>query len=772
MQDPVEITADHFDFRSRLDVYVAKGHVRVVQGGRVIEADWAAFSRKTERGVASGRVRITEKDDVFDAEFVEFNLETLEGVMFGADLDLGADQFQIEADRLQKVGRDVFEVERATFTTCRCPEGERIPWKLRVGQGELELGRYATTKNTTLEILGVPALWLPWVMFPVKTERESGVLFPHFAIGGTNGFEVGLPIFWAAREDLNITFTPNYLTKRGFKPDLEFEYAINEKAGGRLYGSFIHDREVADSDQYSFGANRWAAVWEHTQQLPAGWLARADVKLVSDNEYPYDFAAFSPYRNFRYLESSAFVSRQFLPDGRLGVAGAILWADDIQVPDDIDRDPFLLQRLPEIEAELLPGPVPLIPGLVATFGSDYIYFYSRKRAASVLKPPAAEVFPGFLDTGVDATPNFREPGYVGPPDDPNRDDLAFFRGPELDGVLQDGEPLSDRGSRLVLYPRLAYPLRLFDSLELYPEVGYYQTLYFTEEQSFAQRGLVTSRVDLRSRIAGELELPLVGPVTHLVEPRLNWTFVQKRDQSGNPVFIPPTSVPQRFLRELDTESIVLDPSDRIEKANLVTFGAVNRFYGRSAEGVPNLLADVTFEAGYDFAQSRVALINFDGGARLSRWVQTRFDLSIDPDRAHIEQGRLGVTTALPRWLLLHGGSLGFGYRYRRDVPIFFSGRTEGSYDVQQPINQFDINTQLLLGPRWAVTYSMSFSIEGEELLRNAGGISYTSKCACWRIGVGVRQDRDRDVQFDFLISLLGLGDGVAVGSSSLAPGSR
>jgi len=389
----------------------------------------------------------------------------------------------------------------------------------------------------------------------------------------------------------------------------------------------------------------------------------------------------------------------------------------------------------------------------------------------VLTPPSDEIFTYFLDTGVDATPDPREPGYnpfTNP--DPNRVNFDTTLGPERIGILEDGEPLTDRGSRLILYPRLAYPLRFFDALELYPEVGYYQTLYFTEEQSFANRGLATARIDLRTRFSGAADLPIAGEVTHIIEPRVNWTFVQKKNQDKNPVFIPPTSVPQGFLRQLDTESIVLDPADRIPEANLLTIGAVNRIYTRTAEGTDDLLADVTVEAGYDFARSRFALINFDGRTMPRKGVQTRFNLSIDPAKGQIAQGRIDAAVDLPRWGWFDGGVVGLGYRYRRRVPLFFSGRTSGRYDVQKPISQVDAFTQIRLGPSWAISYGMNFSLENEELLRNAGGISYTSKCKCWRIGIGVRQDRERDVQFDFLVTLLGMGDGVGFGAGGLAPG--
>ena len=112
----------------------------IVSGGRSIQADWIAFSTLTERGVASGNVRVADEDDTLQARFVEFNLETLEGVVFGADLDVGENDFLIRAEILHKVGDLTYSFKEATFTACRCPEGERLPWKLRVKDGEPHTG--------------------------------------------------------------------------------------------------------------------------------------------------------------------------------------------------------------------------------------------------------------------------------------------------------------------------------------------------------------------------------------------------------------------------------------------------------------------------------------------------------------------------------------------------------------------------------------------------------------------------------------------------------
>ena len=47
------------------------------------------------------------------------------------------------------------------------------------------------------DVLEVPVVWLPWMMYPVKTKRESGLLLPEISMGKRNGLDIGQPIFLA-----------------------------------------------------------------------------------------------------------------------------------------------------------------------------------------------------------------------------------------------------------------------------------------------------------------------------------------------------------------------------------------------------------------------------------------------------------------------------------------------------------------------------------------------------------------------------------------------
>ena len=222
---------------------------------------------------------------------------------------------------------------------------------------------------------------------------------------------------------------------------------------------------------------------------------QSDVRLVSDNQWSFDFREFADSRPDRFLESSGFATRHFGSTGRHGLFGSIAFADDLQSPDDLDRDRFLLQRVPDIQFRELSAPISQAgPGeLFVSLDTRYTHFRGLDRAERHFSdtPVVDDIF---LDTGIDALPNGYERDGSGRlvPGDGSLDDAA--PGPEGDGRFQEGEPLVDSGHRVVLNPRIAYPFRLADRIEVLPEASVHQTLYQTRRQGFSSRTLATASV--------------------------------------------------------------------------------------------------------------------------------------------------------------------------------------------------------------------------------------------------------------------------------------
>jgi lipopolysaccharide assembly outer membrane protein LptD (OstA) len=737
--------------------------VEIVQGERTLRADWISFNAETGNGVASGDVELVDGGDVLRAAFIEFDIHNLEGVLYRAHFESDASRFVAEGDTIAKTGGQTYRFENGTFTTCQCPEeDQRPPWRIRAKEADVEIEGYGTTRNTTVEVLGIPAVWLPWMIYPIKTQRQTGLLFPDVALGSRNGFSVGLPFFWAAHEQLNLTLTPRYSSKRGFQGDAAAEYVFGRESWGDVLASYAYDQEIdPNTPQDPFGRQRWAVLGRQGWVGPAALRFQSDFAFVSDNQYPIDYDAVSEHRADRFLQSSAFVTRALGSTGRYGASVSALYADDLQNPNDQDRDEFLMQRLPDVTAAVLPGPLRWLPLLLPSLDVDYTYFRplgSARQARPTSLPGAGGIF---LDTGVDSLPNAQErgPGLpttgscpVGPAGtDPHADD-AESGGTECDGLFQEGEPLTDEGQRLWLHPRIAAPLQLGDALELYSEVGWHQTLYDTRELDFQQRGFLTARVDVRSRLRRSF-----GNWSHVLEPRAGYALALTDSQRGNPLFVPATALPQERIRALDLDTVTRDTADRIERANRISFGFGNRFYGDLAgSGAARLLADVTLLGLYDFEAGAFSHAILDGRAYPTRRIRSRFNVDYDT-----ESGRLAEALAGVAWTHAKGHGLSAGYRYVRDIPDTFedypaSDRFKDFRSIER-VDQLNAALRFAVTAQWSLAYRFAYSAESGTILANNGIIEYVSRCRCWAAGLELSADRARGVEVKVLYRIVGLG---------------
>lgn len=749
---PVEVTADHLEYEAERSLFIAYGNVRIVNGARSIEADWVVVGRDSEQGVAQGNVVYRDGAEQLFSEFLQFDTKSLQGLIYQAHLDTGKDGFLVAADQLIRRGEKEYTVRAGTFTTCRCPEGEAEPWRIGATEANVKIGGYATTQNTTFDVLGVPVMWLPWFVFPVKTERESGVLFPVFGFRGTGGFEVGLPLFWSARKNLNVIATPTYLTERGFKQNLELEYVTGEKSKGELFIAYGRDEKRADAlpsggaegDEYL--VNRWTMLLEHDQWLPGGWRAKADLNLISDNEYVNDFNELLVFRDDPYLDSKVFAFRQFGDDGRTGVVGSAIFTNDLQAVDSRDRDAVVHQQLPSLRAEVLSGESALLDGVVTRFEFDYAHFYSDRLPQNKF---------GIDGTGDDL---FLDVGVDGRPPEPGFDRVAG----EDNGLFNEGEPLADRGQRFVFHPRVAYPMRAFDLLEIYPEVGYRETLYTTHAQDFAQQGHITARVDLRTRLIGR---PLGENLSHVLEPFAGWSMVSHASGSGNPLLIPAAALPQFRFRQFERDNLLADPSDRVNRRHTFTAGVSNRVYGRNRMlGSIDLSIDYhDMGAGtkYSVTQNDKNFSRFVVAGHTKRLYRTTtvFNLTFDPKDEQIEEGLFSMAITP-----FTGVSLLAGYRYRAPIPA----STARYYSQISDDNPWDKKTKALsqlrpgavldLGQNLRIKYGALYDFEENRLIRHNGSVEYRSNCKCWGIGVDLSNRPGEKMYIGLRYSLLGSGD--------------
>lgn len=169
----------------------------------------------------------------------------------------------------------------ATFSSC--PAGQR-QWELRTPDLRIDEDRgRGTARNATLELGGVPVLWLPWISFPTSDARASGFLAPSLGYDDERGVDLELPYYFNLAPNYDATLTPRWMSRRGLMLGAEFRY-LTRRSGGEFYGEWLHE------DQLS-GQRRSQLHWQHLTVINPRWQARMLLRDVSDPDYLRDFGS-------------------------------------------------------------------------------------------------------------------------------------------------------------------------------------------------------------------------------------------------------------------------------------------------------------------------------------------------------------------------------------------------------------------------------------------------------------------------------------------------
>src|SRR5512147_990336 len=200
---PISVTADKLDYDRVTDVYTAVGHVRIEQEGVKLEADKVVFHSKTGEVEAEGKVYLQDQGNVVRADRLKINLNTREGVMYKGDLFMQKDNYHLRGDGIERRSETVYHVENGMFTTC-----DESEWYIKADEMNIDMDRYATGKSVSLKLAGVPMLYTPYLLVPVR--RQSGFLLPVLGYSSSEGLFADNAFFWAMSDYRDMTIYSDY----------------------------------------------------------------------------------------------------------------------------------------------------------------------------------------------------------------------------------------------------------------------------------------------------------------------------------------------------------------------------------------------------------------------------------------------------------------------------------------------------------------------------------------------------------------------------------
>jgi lipopolysaccharide export system protein LptA len=258
----------------KTDIVELWGNATVNQEGETIIADYIRLDKKDRVLEARGHVSYLTGDITLQSEEMVFDLKTKTGSITNGRMS--NDAFSLTGDRINKLGKSRYQTQNGTYTTCKdCPQS----WVISGEEVDLTLGGYAFIKGAQVRVLDTPIAWAPYLVLPMKSERQTGLLFPQWGVWN-NSFFVMQPFFWAISSWADARFTAGYYVDRGPRARINGRYSLTPRSNGSLNLFYFNDSVFVQRP------HRLAGGLSAIQELPWGFDAKINLYELTDHYQP------------------------------------------------------------------------------------------------------------------------------------------------------------------------------------------------------------------------------------------------------------------------------------------------------------------------------------------------------------------------------------------------------------------------------------------------------------------------------------------------------
>ena len=270
--DEVLVSAERLERNNEDRIVTGEGAVTIRHRDMRLVADRVVYNELTKAVVADGNVVLDSGLDRLQGEHLELDLETRIGFLDHAQGFVQS--YYFAGERIDKRGPDQYFFRGGSFTTC---EGVLPDWSIHATSTEVTIENYLHAWNPTLRIKKVPVLYFPYAVFPIKRERSTGLLIPRIGLGGVDGITVRNALYWAPRDNFDVTVGIDYLQKTGWGAGGEMRYLLAPRTQG--LSTVYYLRDTGDD------AESWALATRNSQELPLGLHAEVEAFFQSDRAY-------------------------------------------------------------------------------------------------------------------------------------------------------------------------------------------------------------------------------------------------------------------------------------------------------------------------------------------------------------------------------------------------------------------------------------------------------------------------------------------------------
>ncbi len=752
----VDVKAGKAEFLKDTNQIRGTEGVVISREGIQVQSSEALVNMTTKDSDLKGNVVLSDNEGGLVADSGTFNIDSERGKFQNSQFSLEEGDYDVHAEEAEKLTDVEYLLSNSTLSTCQCSENDK-PWRLHSRRSHITEEGYAHTYDTWMDFHGVPIFYTPYLAFPVKRERASGLLAGDYGYSRQDGVTLKLPVFLVLDESTDITVSPflQSKTRVGSVFDYRQVFSKQNRARGRLLYSNDSARDnslrgTVTSDIYNpdFNTNRvggyYSQRWTSAPDADQSWAFLANIHLVNDNLFlrEFDDDLIGAY-NSRYT-TSTLIGRAGLGDFGVAELSGEYNQALVSNPD------LTFQRLPEGSVSLLKSFRP--------FGSNP---YGLKLVAQ----GDVDVTRFSRSTGYDGwrseiTPHlgipFHVKNYVNGQLDLVADQTNYnLNDTSVPGSARELDSTNDRQLH-------AFSYRMGTGVERVFELD--RGNWLTSLTSLGQQNQ-------------DLELLRLK---HTIEPLVSYTYIPDVNQDDLPVF---------------------DSRDRVRARKLVTYGFRSNLLGRflprhpGQDSIPELtprvedlpqipldkpmqdldsledsdvfggnvairtgeirpLISFGMKQSYDFDQRN----NEDPADTARPLSDLNSDLTLYPSRNFALRFENNFSTQDQTFT-----SWGLSMHFRDDrgdaLRARYSFIGSPSADANAGVSQLEGNAEIALTQQLKFGYYSRYDNRAREFIEQNMGMRLYSQCNCWHMDLGVSDKINPDRQyFNLSVTFSGLGD--------------
>lgn len=660
------------------------GSAQVRRVDSIAKGNTIRFNQSSGDLAIRGQGSLLREGTIIRSDAIDYNIQNETGTIAAPHFYFGGAGGAGHAGEAQLLSKDHLRMTTVEYSGCPCPTPS---WFIRSPQVDLHNDtNTGVAKHGVLYFKNVPILYSPYLTFPLREERKSGLLVPAYGYSSNSGLELSVPYYFNLAPNYDATLTPRYLSKRGLQLQGEFRY-LTPRSLGTVSGAYLNNDKETKTDRWAFNAT-------HNHDLGNGFGFDYQYSRVSDDDY---------FRNFSTFGLNEASITELRSHARVYWAGAkyftaALSTSQYQTLQDeaagYSRPQY--NRLPQLELQ----------------GTRYNWG-------------------GFDVVSKNSATHFVMPYYSG--------SLSTFD-------RYRTERLAPNSTRMASYTTVAYPY-MRPGWYVTPKVGlhlsHYDTAWDTVSDA-AQRNLkrnVMRTVPVYSLDAGmtferDTRLFDIDSIQTL-EPRLYYLYVPYRDQNAIPNL--DTGIATFNFSQAFSENIYSGGWDRIANANQLTAGLTTRWLDADT-GFERVRLEVAQR--FHFDDQRVFLHTFAPNehspkqarsdylfgayAALTDQFNVRLDAQMNADR--FSRNRINTSV---NWHPKRLATLSAAYRYERDPRAFDNpDYAFGHADDNKTKEQLSLTTQWPLTNRVYALGRVDYSLQEKRSTQTILGFEYKGDC-CW-----------------------------------------